>query len=111
MFPLIALLFGIVEFSRLYSLQLRIQQAAREGAREVALHYDDPGWSIAEANAVIDGLVGAGINRTIIGCATPEDDTTVTLTAQVDLVIPQWGGSGGMGPVDVAARARMPCEG
>jgi Flp pilus assembly protein TadG len=110
MFPLIALLFGIIEFSRLYSAQLRIQQAAREGAREIALHYDDPGWSIADANAVIDDLVGAGINRTIIGCAAADDDTTVTLTTQLNLVIPQWGG-GGLDPINVAARARMPCEG
>lgn len=108
-FPLIALLFGIVEFSRVFSMQLRLQQAAREAAREIALHYDDPGPP-PDPDAVIDGLVGAGINRTILGCSDPTDDATVTLTTQLTLAVPQLG-VGALGPINVAARAQMPCEG
>ncbi len=108
-FPLIALLFGIIEFSRVFSMQLRLQQAAREAAREIALHYDDPGPP-PDPNGVIDNLVGAGINRTISGCNVPTDDASVVLSTQFNLSIPQWGG-GALGPVNVAARAQMPCEG
>lgn len=108
-FPLIVLLFGIVEFSRLFSMQLRLQQAAREAAREIALHYDDPGPP-PDPDAVIDNLVGAGVNRTIDGCTGADDDTIVVLEDTVDLVVPELGG-GALGPVNVAARARMPCEG
>lgn len=107
-FPLIVLLFGIVEFSRLFSLQLRLQQAAREAAREVALHYDDP--TPPDPNAIIDNLVGAGVTRAIDGCTGSDDDTTIVLEDTVDLVVPELGG-GQLGAVDVAARARMPCEG
>lgn len=113
-FPLIVLLFGIIEFSRVYSLQLRLQQAAREGAREIALHYDDPGWLPTDADAVIDGLLGAVVSgpnftRTIVLCGTPTDDVTVTLRDQMDLAVPLPGS--GLDAINVAARAQMPCEG
>src|SRR5918995_755953 len=55
--PLLLLLLGIVEFGRVFYTQLRLQQAAQQAARQIALHYDDPG--------LIDGL-GDIVNDTLL---------------------------------------------
>lgn len=114
-FPVAMLLFGIVEFGRVFSLQLRFQQAAREATREISLHYNDPGWSVADADLIINGLLGdvvpqAGFSRTISGCATPADDASVLLVLNDEsLAIPLT--SGPAITLDVAGFSRMPCEG
>lgn len=118
--PLLMLLLGIVEFGRVYSLQLRLQQAAREAAREIALHYDDPGAPdlVALKTDTLVTLLSTDIvddlSETIQYCSvtTPPtpDDAVVILRDQVELAIPLVGGST-IGSVGVAAKARMPCEG
>lgn len=119
LFPLLMLMLGIVEFSRVYSFQLRLQQAAREAAREVALHYDDPGMDLLALTALADDtltqLLGADLvddldTMSVVLCSSPTDDAIVTLGDEVDLAIPAPGGSP-LGAVDVAAKAQMPCEG
>ncbi|MBW3605505.1 MAG: pilus assembly protein [Actinobacteria bacterium] len=112
------LLLGIVEFSRVYSLQLRLQQAAREAAREIALHYDDPddpdlvALKTDTLNSLLSPDIVAGLTESIVYCdtATAEPDAVVTLSDQVELAVPLFGGST-IGTVGVAAKARMPCEG
>lgn len=114
-FPVAMLLFGIVEFGRVFSLQLRFQQAAREAAREIALHYDDPAWDPNSPNTIVDGLLNdvvghAGFSRTISGCTAPDDDASVLLLLDDEsLAIPLTSMS--TITLDVAAFARMPCEG
>lgn len=119
LFPLLMLLLGIVEFSRVYSIQLRMQQAARETAREIALHYDDPLIDLAAltalADATLDDLLGeefvdALTTKSVTLCGDPADDAVVVLVSNEPLAIPLVGG-GTVGAVDVAARSRMPCEG
>jgi len=119
LFPLLMLLLGIVEFSRVYSIQLRMQQAARETAREVALHYDDPLIDVAALTALVDttlddllgeDFVDSLTTRSVTLCGDPTDDAVVVLVSNEALAIPLVGG-GTVGAVDVAARSRMPCEG
>lgn len=121
LFPLLMLLLGIVEFGRVYSLQLRLQQAAREAAREIALHYDDPGMDsatlTANTNATLTSLLSPALvadldTVSVVQCSTVTSvtDTVVILGDQVQLAIPLLGG-GTIGAVGVAAKAQMPCEG
>jgi Flp pilus assembly protein TadG len=118
LFPLMMILLGIVEFSRIFSLQLRMQQAARETAREIALHYDDPTMTGPALNALaqdtltnlLSPTIVAGLTQSVTMCGAPTDDAVVTLISSENLAIPVYGG-GTLGAVNVAARARMPCEG
>ena len=119
LFPLLMLMLGIVEFGRVYSLQLRLQQAARESAREVALHYDDPGIDAdalaSLANTTLTDLLGSSLvgdldTTSIVLCTAPTGDAVVTLGDEVDLAIPMPDDSP-LGAIDVAAKAQMPCEG
>lgn len=43
---LMTLLLGIVEFGYLFNQQISLTQAAREGAREYALHHGQPGFDL-----------------------------------------------------------------
>lgn len=115
--PLLALLLGIVEFGRVYSMQLRLQHAAREVAREIALHYDDPG--LLDLNALVDdtlndllGDLADELDTDITMCSTtaPVDDAIVNISTEVQLAVPLPDG-GTLDAFDVAAGARMPCEG
>jgi Flp pilus assembly protein TadG len=117
--PLMMLLLGIVEFSRAWSMQLRLQAAAREAAREVALSYDDPGVTDVGPLAIarLDSLLGAGVvadldTVTIVECsvASPVPDAVVTLRDELNLAIPLADGTT-LGSVTVGGRSQMPCEG
>lgn len=124
--PLFVLLLGIVEFGRVYYLQLRLQQAARDTAREIALHYDDPGLldlSGLITDTLNDGLAGVvddvgDLSATqIIPCSTSilpgqDQDAVVTLQHTVSLALPlpdtdtvDWGA------IPITGHARMSCEG
>lgn len=116
--PLMMLLLGIVEFSRAWSMQLRLQEAAREAAREVALSYDDPGVTDVSGLAMGrlvellgDTLVDELDTVTIVECSltTPVPDAVVTLQDQLSLAIPLADGTT-LGSVTVGGRSQMPCE-
>lgn len=110
------LMLGVIEFSRVYSLQLRLQQAAREAAREIALTYDDPGPPTLDVRVdtllrdlLSDEIVDDLDTKTIVICSATQPDAVVTLIDQIDLAIPLVGGST-IGAVPVAAKAQMACE-
>lgn len=116
LFPLLMLMLGVIEFSRVYSLQLRLQQAAREAAREIALTYDDPGPPTLDERVdtllremLSDEIVDDLDTKTIVVCSVTQSDAVVTLIDDVDLAIPLLGGST-IGAVPVAAKAQMACE-
>lgn len=116
LFPLLMLMLGVIEFSRVYSLQLRLQQAAREAAREIALTYDDPGPPTLDVRVdtllrdlLSDDIVDDLDTTTIVICSATEPDAVVTLIDDIDLAIPLIGGST-IGAVPVAAKAQMACE-
>jgi Flp pilus assembly protein TadG len=46
---LLLILIGIIEFGRVFNVQISLNQAAREGARHAAIHYDDPSLDVTAA--------------------------------------------------------------
>src|SRR5918996_5766617 len=97
--PLLLLLLGIVEFSRVFYTQLRLQQAAQQTARQIALHYEDPGLLPGVLSGLIDdtlddalgGLADSLTTEQIIPCtagvSTPQD-AQVTLQDAVSVALP-----------------------
>jgi Flp pilus assembly protein TadG len=62
---LLLILIGIIEFGRVFNVQISLNQAAREGARHAAIHYDDPSLDVTTA---------------ALGAAPSLDDLTVLVT-------------------------------
>ena len=116
--PLLLLLLGIVEFGRVFYTQLRLQQAAQQAARQIALHYDDPGLTALGLGAIVndtlldalDGIV-AGVddletaNTTLcVANVSALQDAEVTLQDSMPVALP-------VDPITVTGHATMPCEG
>ena len=105
--PLIILLFGVVEFGRAYSLHQRMNYAAREAARAVALHWDDD--PAPDLLALAEDTVAATFNDppTVVGPVTCDldADTTIVLQDSISLVIPGFDQT-----LDLEATAQMSCE-
>lgn len=82
---LLLLLLGIMEFGRAYNVQISLSQAAREGARHAAIHWNDDdldveGTALAAAPS-LDGLP-VEIADNADSCGTADE---VEVTATVDL--------------------------
>jgi hypothetical protein len=116
--PLLLLLLGIVEFGRVFYMQLRLQQAAQQAARQIALHYDDPGLTALGLGAIadetlldaLDGVISslgdldvADTTLCVTNIATLQD-AEVTLQDTVPIALP-------VDPITVTGHATMPCEG
>jgi uncharacterized membrane protein len=115
--PLLLLLLGIVEFGRVFYTQLRLQQAAQQAARQIALHYDDPGLIDGLGDIVNDTLLDAldGVAENLGDLTTTQitlcvaniatlQDAEVTLQDTVPIALP-------VDPITVTGKATMPCEG
>jgi hypothetical protein len=125
--PLLLLLLGIVEFSRAFYTQLRLQDAAREGARAIALQYDDPGLLdivdvtkqtlLENLDGVVDDVGDLDDISEITYCDPDADPSSeqyarVELRQTLTLALPlpnnenvDWD------TVTVSGTAQMPCEG
>jgi TadE-like protein len=122
LFPLLMLLVGIVEFGRVYSEKLRMEHSVREAARVIALEYDDPGMNsvllTAKAEVILTDLLSVDAladlsAHNIVLCTTDVSsppDAIVEIHQSMELAIPMPSG-GPFGPVSVAAKAQMRCEG
>ncbi|WP_244288008.1 TadE/TadG family type IV pilus assembly protein [Cryobacterium flavum] len=83
---LIILIFFIIEFGRLYNIQISITGAAREGARSMAIHNVVDDAKTATLNAAPSVPLTAGeVTVSPTTCAT---DSTITVTVKhtVDLI-------------------------
>lgn len=83
---LISLVLGIVEFSNFYNMQISVTQAAREGARTMAIK-NDQALATAAAKAGAPGISPSGFNASganpapfAFSTATCTAGTTVKLT-------------------------------
>jgi Flp pilus assembly protein TadG len=116
--PLLLLLLGIVEFSRVFYTQLRLQQAAQQGVRQMALHYDDPGLDEEALADLVNDTLGDALGGVAVGdlsqilvsstlctvnTSTPQD-ARIILQDTVSIALP-------LDPITVTGRATMPCEG
>ena len=107
MLPVVALLIGgLLAFGFVYTIQLTMNQAAREGARALALG-EDPGAAVRAAAIGVPDSMG----MTIEGSCDPTDPSEVgttvgvRLTVVVDLPVPV------PETVRLGARAVMRCGG
>lgn len=110
--PLLLLLVGIIEFSRVFYLQFRMQEAAREAARTVALH--DPLLGVLDPLAIVDEALDGleGVSHTVVDC-TSSSRAKVTLERMETLAIPRLfedPPGAGSWSVNITGTAEMPCE-
>lgn len=110
---LLLVLFAIVDFGRMLNAKIVLSEAAREGARAVALA--GPDAATQRVDAVVGNLSG-DIDRPIgvQSCDpdNPDQDASVTLTYQFEFVTPlaMFGDfGGGNHRVSITATGVMPC--
>jgi Flp pilus assembly protein TadG len=79
----LALIFGIVEYGRAFSIQVSMAQGAREAARYTAIHYKDAGFLAAAKQKAIDAAHIADLQPGEITISTcgPNLDAVVLITA------------------------------
>ena len=85
---LLLLVLGIIEFSRLYNIQISLTNAAREGARSMAIHNSQPTAktaAIAAAPSISPSLSNGQISIMPAACAANQA-VTVTITYSVSLL-------------------------
>lgn len=76
---LLTLLLGIVEFGYLFNQQISLTQAAREGAREYALHHDKIGFNLGTAVQNAAPSLGT-ITATAMPASSCPSGTTAIIT-------------------------------
>lgn len=85
---LLVLLLGIVEFGRVFNVQVSVTNAAREGARVMAIE-NDPGLAAAAAAAAapsVNPAIGAGNVSVSPSDCDAGGTATVTIDYHVDLL-------------------------
>jgi Flp pilus assembly protein TadG len=112
---LLLIVFGIVDFGRALNAQVTLTQAAREGARLVALSQPNV---VGRTQAAATGLSGVTVT-VVTSCpagAGPGVNATVRLTYSFSFVTPigaiaaMFGGSSLGSPLTLTAQGVMPCE-
>ena len=87
---LLLLVMGIIQFGIIFSAQIGITNAAREGARVAAV-----GYSESEVQDTVSHTVGSHISFNLVSTgvvypagATIGQDVTVTVVGEVELIVP-----------------------
>jgi hypothetical protein len=106
---MLLILFAIVDFGRMINAQLKVTEAAREGARAASFNAD----ASPRVSTVMGGLTDVTIASA--GCPAdpgPGDDATVTVTYQFQFVTP-FGALAGIvtGPQALSSTGVVPCRG
>ncbi|MBG0833273.1 pilus assembly protein [Planomonospora sp. ID67723] len=114
MLPVILfLLFAVIDFGRMFNAQITLTEAAREGARAVALgHLAGP-----RVESAAQGLTP--LSSTVTSCPTapdPDADAVVEVRHSFEFITPVAGlaalfGGGLDGPITLSGRGVMPCLG
>lgn len=114
---LLLILIGTMEFGRAFNVQNSLTQAAREGARHAAIHYDDDSLDV-EGTALgaapsLDGL-GVAVTHNAGSCSSGGDvevTTTVNLASMSGFLDAGWFGSPGLFPMTLNGIGVMRCGG
>jgi len=110
---LLMIVLGIVDFGRMLNAQVTLTQAAREGARLVALGQPNVA-NRTQAAAGALSPVGVAIQSTCPtgsgGDGIVETSYTFTFTPGLGYVVSLFGGSGLSGQITLSAKGVMPCE-
>lgn len=105
---LILLVFGLIEFSRVYNIQISLSNAAREGARTMAVENSLPiarSAAIAAAPSITPAVSGAQITITPTAC-TKGGTVAVTINYNVSLMTGFFGAT-----LPLTGRGVMRCGG
>lgn len=114
---LLLLLIGIMEYGRAFNVQVSLTQAAREGARHAAIHYNDDDLDVeGTALAAAPSLAGLGVAVTHNAdeCSPGTDVevvTSLTLSSMSGFLNAGWFGSPGLFPLDMTGVGVMRCGG
>jgi Flp pilus assembly protein TadG len=109
--PLLLILFGIIDFGRAYNAKETLAQAAREGARLVALNQPNV---VSRTQAAATGLSGVSVNvnQSCPTGSTQGTDAKVTVTYKFTFVTPVLALIGkASGPLTLTGVGEMPCAG
>ena len=83
----LALILGVVEFGRAFSIQVSMAEGAREAARYMAIHYTETGALAAAKQKAISGaepIVKLKTGEIDISSCAPEGDAVVLIAAKTD---------------------------
>ena len=116
---LIVLVFGVVDFGRVFFAQISVTQAAREGSRLAALANTmnpqlTPAAVISRTKAAANGLPAGSLNVNAPICpagSTAATDAVVSVKHTVTFSTPMAGLAGLPGSVVVTGTGHMPCHG
>lgn len=114
---LLLILIGIIEFGRVFNVQISLTQAAREGARHAAIHYnkatlDVEGTALGAAPA-LDGL-GVSVADDADSCSTGSEvhvTTSVALPSMTGFLDAGFFGAPGIFPLSLTGVGVMRCGG
>jgi Flp pilus assembly protein TadG len=87
---LLLLVFGIIEFGRLYNSQLTLTHAAREGIRDYAI-FQDPVQAEDTARQAVSATFDPAPMVITTSACNPGDPATMTITYPFQLRIPFFG--------------------
>jgi Flp pilus assembly protein TadG len=113
---LLLIVFGIIDFGRAINAQVTLTQAAREGARLVALGQPNITSRTQAAATGLSPVTVTVVTACPAGSAQNDTDAVVHVSYQYSFVTPVgaiagiFGGSGFGSPVTLTAQGTMPCE-
>ncbi|TDK25720.1 pilus assembly protein [Arthrobacter crusticola] len=109
---LLLILIGSIEYGRVFFIQNSLTHAAREGARNGAVHWNDPPPRLDVEGAALRGTVledlPVVVESDVDDCA-PGDNITVTTTVTLESMSGFLGP--GLFPIDLQGQAVMRCGG
>lgn len=114
---LLLILLGIIEFGRVFNVQVSLTQAAREGARYAAIHHGEPGFDVqSTALAAAPALSGLGVSVThnASSCSSGSNvqvETQVALPSLTGLLDAGFFGAPGIFPLSMTGVGVMRCGG
>ncbi|GAA4375703.1 TadE/TadG family type IV pilus assembly protein [Agromyces bauzanensis] len=121
--PLILLVFGILEYGRIYMVQLSLSNAARDAARAVAISGDPDAAELrilGDGSGANPGAPGLNLDTVVVEPPVMTCDAAAAAERSVTVVVIQpesvfgfLDGPGGPGltSFDLEGRAVMPCGG
>lgn len=114
---LLLILMGIIEFGRVFNVQISLTQAAREGARHAAIHHHKPSLDV-EGTALgaapsLDGL-GVAVADDADSCSSGSNvrvTTSVELPSMTGFLDAEFFGAPGIFPLTLTGVGVMRCGG
>lgn len=114
---LLLILLGIIEFGRVFNVQVSLTQAAREGARYAAIHHDETGLDVrGTALAAAPALSGLSVSVTdnAASCTSNSEvqvTTSVALPSLTGFLDAGFFGAPGIFPLSMTGVGVMRCGG